>query len=75
MHEYYERSEVDAVLAELGYTIVDGPSGITYYNNNFFPGSEIMIDWSLGNYEWEDLKANLEFNDIDPDPIYERLRN
>lgn len=74
MSEPFTRSQVEAALTEDGYSVLqEMKGGLTIYGTNMYPGNELLLDWSRGEYEWGDLRKHLEFNGIDPKPIYERL--
>lgn len=73
MSEKYTKSQVGAALSEHGFSILQEEGGFTIYQTNFYPGEDLIIDWVRGEYEWEDLRQQLEFQGIDPNPIHDYL--
>ena len=73
MPEPYKKAKIDAALAEHGLNIQQLPGGVSLYQDYTFPGCDLVIDWSQGIYEWDDLKAQLEDQGIDPEPIHNTL--
>ncbi len=73
MPETYNKSQVETALAQNGYNILQETGGLTIYQTNIQPGNDLVIDWSRGVCDWEDLKAQLEWNGIDPKPIHDIL--
>ena len=72
--EEYTKTEVEAALFESDWVILDEQGSFTCYQTHFHPGGDLVLDWSRGKYEWWDLRAQLEFQNVDPEPIYNRLR-
>jgi len=71
--EIYTKKQIEAALFDLGFTILQETGGFTIYQTNLYPGDDIVLDWSRGSFEWEDLRKQLEYHDIDPSPIHEYL--
>lgn len=73
MPEPYEQANVETALTEHGFTVQQMPGGFSFYQRHISPGCDLMIDWSQGTYDWDDLKAQLENQGIDPEPIHNTL--
>jgi len=75
--EAYTRAETEVALSAEGYNLVGTLRGVGYYERNYPNdpyGEELALDWSLGKYEWEDIKKQLVYYGIDPDPVHESLK-
>ena len=73
MSEIYTKDQIEAALFECGFSILQEMGGFTIYQAHLYPGDEIVIDWSRGNYVWEDLEPQLKYHGIDPKPIHDYL--
>ena len=73
MPEPYKQPEVEAALTEHGFNIQQLPGGFFFYQKHTSPGCDVLIDWSRGMYEWDDLRAQLVEQGIDPEPIHDTL--
>ena len=73
--ECYAKDKIEAALFQSGWTILDEHGDFTRYQTNFQPGGDLVLHWSRGKYEWEDLREQLEFQNIDYKPICDYLRS
>lgn len=73
MPEPYKKAKVEAALIEHGFNILQTTGSFSFYQMHVSPGCDLVIDWSTGQYEWDDLKAQLEDEGIDPEPIHNSL--
>jgi len=71
--ENYTEAELEAALTSNGWTIREKKGSLTFYQTNFYPGGDLIIDWSQGSYAWESLEEQLVDQNITPQPIYDHL--
>lgn len=72
----FARAEVEAILADAGFSILqDGKDGLVFYSNNFNPPCDLILDWSRGKCEWDDIQGQLIDQGIDPTPFQCLLEN
>ena len=75
MPEPYKQAKVEAALTEHGFNIQQMPGGFSFYQKHISPSCDLIIDWSQGIYEWDDLEDQLMDQGIDPEPIHNTLLN
>lgn len=73
MAESYTREQIETALTEEGYSTLQETGGLVIYQTFNYPGSDLVFDWSRGECEWSDIKAQLEENGIDSQAVYNRL--
>jgi len=73
--EVYSRTQLEAALSSCGFTILQEVGSLVLYQTHFSPGGDLVIDWSRGQYEWEDFKKQLDFQGIPLECIRADLTN
>lgn len=73
MSEAFKKAVVEAALNDCGWAILQEEGGFTIYQTHFSPGDDLVLDWSRGEYRWEDILPQLESQDIDYQCIQQRL--
>jgi len=71
--EEYSREQIEAALAAAGISKLQEVGSLAVYNGNFYPGEDLVLDWSRGCYEWEDLRQHLEHQGVTPNSVYRLL--
>ncbi|MDO8749894.1 MAG: hypothetical protein Q7K03_01945 [Dehalococcoidia bacterium] len=74
MPERWNKGAVEAVLFGLGYYLAEDKDGLCWYTRNFYPGYDLVLDFSLGWMEWQDIENQLDFYDIPASPIHDALQ-
>lgn len=72
----YDKASMEAALFKCGWTIFqEGTDDLTFYQTNFKPGGDLIIDWSKGTCEWSAVALQLEDQGIDSQPIRHSLQD
>ncbi len=69
----YSKGQIETALFEQGFNILQEVGSLVLYQKNVFPAIDLIIDWSQGTYEWQDLQAQLEYQGINTKIFYDRL--
>ena len=70
----YSKEEIEAVLFEHHFIVLQEKDGFAVYTTNFDPPADIVIDWNIGVCYWERLEPELRFYGVDTVAIYQSLK-
>ena len=69
----YDRDTIEKALFDQGWHIVHEEDDLAEYTTDFYPGGDIIIDWSRDTYAWDDLAAQLRDCGLDPNVVFRAL--